>query len=97
MRISLSVCTAVLSLVCAVPAFAREVLVCNYVGSPMAQTKLYEIAPGTMLRCKDKNLKEILNSLAGLYSEGYRLVSAVSFDAEYEGKKAVVLQYYLEK
>lgn len=97
MRSPLSPCVAVLSLVCTVPAFAREVLVCNYVGSPIAQTKPYEISPGTMLKCKDKNLKEIPNSLAGLYSEGYRLVSAVSIDADYEGKKTVVLQYYLEK
>ena len=97
MRVPRSVRIVLLSLTCTVPAFAREVLVCNYVLSPVAQTKPYEITPGTMLRCKDKTLKDIPNSLAGLYNQGYHLVSVVSFDTEYEGKKTTVLQYYFER
>jgi hypothetical protein len=79
------------------PVFARDILVCNYIGAPSAQTKPHEIAPGTMLRCKDKESKDIPNSLAGLYSSGYRLISAVSFESQFEGKKVLVLQFFLEK
>lgn len=78
-------------------ALARDILVCNYIGAPSAQTKSHEFAPGTMLRCKDKESKDTPNSLAGLYSNGYRLISTVSFESQLEGKKVLVLQFYLEK
>jgi len=62
-----------------------------------AQTKPHEIAPGTMLRCKDKESKDKPNSLAGLYTDGYRLISSASFESQFEGKQVLVLQFYLEK
>ena len=97
MRLALPMYAALLSLSSVTSASARELVVCNYVGSPMAHTKPHEVAPGTMLKCKDKVPKDISNSLAGLYGEGYRLISVVPFETQYEGKQTLVLQYYLEK
>jgi hypothetical protein len=92
-----SICALVLALVSPASVSARELLICNYIGSPAAQTKLYELTPATILRCKDKELGVITNSLAGLYAIGFHLISVVPYETEYEGKTVTVLQYYLDK